>query len=359
MPNEGGYIYVLTNPSFPEYVKIGYADNVDERVAQLNRSECTPFAFRKYATLHVASRLADKHVHKLIDTFKPELHAKENVNGKLRVREFFAMSAAEAVGLLTMIGSIYGETPQAYASSKDEQKENKMASDTAIATERRSPFSFYKCGIKNGEKILFIGDPSIVCSVVGEREISYHGETTSLSALAKKLLKKNAVQGTLYFSYNGEVLSALRKRLEDEGVYGQNSEFAVPNGTAKEDVNNDEEDSLYFVMNKYDAKCRRTGNGYTLLKGSQIAPSIKNSYKGDGKKLREQYASIISPDFVTLEDIYFSSSSTAAKFVAGSSLNGKLYWRTKDGVLLKDILNSESERNERHFGVRSDSSPLI
>ena len=66
MPNEGGYIYVLTNPSFPEYVKIGYADNVDERIAQLNRSECTPFAFRKYATLHVASKLADKHRYPLL-----------------------------------------------------------------------------------------------------------------------------------------------------------------------------------------------------------------------------------------------------------------------------------------------------
>lgn len=47
MENQSGYIYILTNPSFPEYVKIGYADNVDERIAQLNRSECTPFAFRK------------------------------------------------------------------------------------------------------------------------------------------------------------------------------------------------------------------------------------------------------------------------------------------------------------------------
>lgn len=344
MANEGGYIYVLTNSSFPEYVKIGYADNVDERVAQLNRTECTPFAFRKYATLHVTSRLADKHVHKLIDTFKPELHAKENVNGKLRVREFFAMSADEALGLLTMIGSIYGETPQAYASSKDEQKENKMAADTAIATERRSPFSFYKCGIKDGEKILFIGDPSIECYVVGEREISYHGETTSLSALAKKLLKKsNTVQGTLYFSYDGEILSALRKRLEDEGVYGQDHGSAASKKTAQEDANKGEEDFLYFVMGKYDAKCRRTGNGYTLLKGSQIAPSLKDSCRKNGKTLREKYASIISPDLITLEDIYFSSSSTAAKFVAGSSLNGKLYWRTKDGVLLKDILDSNPE----------------
>lgn len=41
-----GVIYILTNPSFPEYVKIGYADDVKKRLQQLNRSECIPFAFR-------------------------------------------------------------------------------------------------------------------------------------------------------------------------------------------------------------------------------------------------------------------------------------------------------------------------
>lgn len=55
-----GYIYILTNPSFKDYVKIGYADNVEERVKQLNSSECTPFAFRIYATYEVNARLMDK-----------------------------------------------------------------------------------------------------------------------------------------------------------------------------------------------------------------------------------------------------------------------------------------------------------
>jgi len=27
-----GVIYILTNPSFPEYVKIGYADNLEKRM---------------------------------------------------------------------------------------------------------------------------------------------------------------------------------------------------------------------------------------------------------------------------------------------------------------------------------------
>lgn len=60
MENQSGYIYILTNQSFPEYVKIGYADNVDERIAQLNRSECTPFAFRKYAVCTLQAALPIK-----------------------------------------------------------------------------------------------------------------------------------------------------------------------------------------------------------------------------------------------------------------------------------------------------------
>ena len=33
-----GVIYILTNPSFKEYVKIGYADNVENRLRQLSKT---------------------------------------------------------------------------------------------------------------------------------------------------------------------------------------------------------------------------------------------------------------------------------------------------------------------------------
>ncbi len=332
MADNGGYIYVLTNPSFPEYVKIGYADNVDERVAQLNRTECTPFAFKKYAILHVTSRLADKNVHKLIDKFKPELRAKENVNGKMRIREFFAMSAKEAVEILDTIGSIYDETPIIFEQTIEEKKEEQIAEETAIASERKSPFSFYKCGIKNGEQIVYVHDTNIICTVANDREILFNGKKTSLSALAKKLLnRKCGVQGTLHFAYNGEVLSALRKRLEDEGKYNQEISNIEELSTTNDDI-------LYFVMDKYKATCQRQENGYLLLKGSQISRSFSNSCRNSLKKLREKYSSSISDDFILIDDILFNSSSTAAEFVAGTSKNGKLYWKDSNGTLLKDLL---------------------
>ena len=62
-----GVIYILTNPSFPEYVKIGYAAKLEERLRQLNRSEAIPYAFRAYATYEVESNLTDVVFHDLID----------------------------------------------------------------------------------------------------------------------------------------------------------------------------------------------------------------------------------------------------------------------------------------------------
>ena len=59
-----GVIYILTNPSFPDYIKIGYAKNLERRLQQLNRSETIPFAFRAYA-VYEADRPAES---------RPSLH---------------------------------------------------------------------------------------------------------------------------------------------------------------------------------------------------------------------------------------------------------------------------------------------
>lgn len=103
-----GVIYILTNPSFPQYVKIGYADNIYNRLDQLNRSECIPFAFRLYAYYEVSSRLTDIKLHNLIDSLKPGLRTIEDFHGKKRVREFYAMDAEYAYSILENIAEING-----------------------------------------------------------------------------------------------------------------------------------------------------------------------------------------------------------------------------------------------------------
>lgn len=108
MENKKGCIYILTNPSFPKFVKIGYADDVYQRLNQLNRSECVPYAFRLYAYYEVASRLTDMKLHAMIDKLNPNLRAIEDFNGKKRVREFYAMEAKEAYSILETIAELNG-----------------------------------------------------------------------------------------------------------------------------------------------------------------------------------------------------------------------------------------------------------
>ena len=48
MNNYAGVNYILTDSSFPEYVKIGYADDINKRLAQLNRSKKLVESIRKF-----------------------------------------------------------------------------------------------------------------------------------------------------------------------------------------------------------------------------------------------------------------------------------------------------------------------
>lgn len=126
-----GVIYILTNPSFPDYVKIGYADDVIERVNQLNRSECTPFAFRVYATYEVNERLSDLKIHNIIDKLNPNLRSIDNIEGKKRVREFYAMSPEDAYEIFEAIAEINGlkESLKLWKQTEKEQKEEETAEE--------------------------------------------------------------------------------------------------------------------------------------------------------------------------------------------------------------------------------------
>lgn len=105
-----GVIYILTNPAFAEYVMIGYAKNLKQRLQQLNRSEALPLAFRAYAIYEVDEELTDKELHKLIDILNPDIRSVEKFNGKMRVREFYIMSREQAYAILECIAKISGTT---------------------------------------------------------------------------------------------------------------------------------------------------------------------------------------------------------------------------------------------------------
>ena len=126
-----GVIYILTNPSFPDYVQIGYADNVEKRLVDLNRSECIPFAFRIYATYEVPKRLSDLSLHNLIDKLNPTLRAIDTFNGKPRKKEFYAMTKEDAYSLLEAIAEIHDRLDKLklFPASKEEQAAEEIAAE--------------------------------------------------------------------------------------------------------------------------------------------------------------------------------------------------------------------------------------
>ena len=209
-----GVIYILTNPSFPEYVKIGFATDLNERIRQLNSSAAVPYAFHEFASYDVSEKLTDCRLHALIDKLDPDLRSIERFDGKTRKREFYRMSAEDAYDLLECIATISGTTKRLHRVRPNEQRqaEEREAKDVRDSA-RRGPFKFSDCGIKPGAKVYFKKDKSKFAVVVDDRHVQYGDEVTSLSALAKEWLNiSTAIQGPRYFTYKDELLDDLRNR---------------------------------------------------------------------------------------------------------------------------------------------------
>ena len=95
-----GYIYIMTNPSFKDYVKIGFATDVEARRKQLSTT-ALPYEYEIYATYETYGNLEDKKLHKMIDNLNPDLRVTKS-------REFYVMSPDDAYELLEAIATISG-----------------------------------------------------------------------------------------------------------------------------------------------------------------------------------------------------------------------------------------------------------
>ena len=185
-----GYIYIMTNPALNGMVKIGYAADVELRRRQLSTT-ALPYEYEVYATYETSGRLEDKKLHKLIDNLNPDLRVTSN-------REFFVMTAEAAYELLETIAIISGTT--------DKLHKVRETSDP-IQKVRKPPINFARCGIPVGAELVYTEDPSVKVIVESERKVLYNNESTSLSAVAAMLKGVKAIQGPMYFTYNGKLLT--------------------------------------------------------------------------------------------------------------------------------------------------------
>ena len=112
---------------------------------------------------------------------------------------------------------------------------------------------------------------------------------------------------------------------------------------AEVDAVSDDEPMLYFNRANLQATGRRTSEGFVVFKGSTVVAALQKSCPENVVKLRERHKDKIDDNHILTEDLLFTSPSTAAAFVGGSSLSGNELWKTADGVSLKHLEKTEQQ----------------
>ncbi|MGB0895760.1 MAG: GIY-YIG nuclease family protein [Flavobacteriaceae bacterium] len=113
----------------------------------------------------------------------------------------------------------------------------------------------------------------------------------------------------------------------------------------RKDLTFEEEIKNTFYINAArgsDAKGQMTNEGFVVLKDSEIATSITNSFPKNWTNIRQSLIDdgIIVPidnKLIFKKDYLFSSPSAAAAIVMGRSANGLTEWKLNDGRILKAV----------------------
>lgn len=78
---------------------------------------------------------------------------------------------------------------------------------------------------------------------------------------------------------------------------------------------------------------------FVVLKGSIVSESIAGGSFRSAKSIAKMREGAVENNKL-IKDVEFRSASTAANFITGRSTNGLLAWKDKDGMKLKDLLDS-------------------
>ena len=198
------YVYVLTNPAFPDFVKIGKTNrDIIKRVKELNRQTGVPSPFEVHCCYEFPkgrSAIVEKGIHKGLDNCR-----------EISKKEFFKINPDDADALLKS----YSDGKRMSLKDKDtiSTKEEQTSLDRQRA--KRERFTFSMLGIGVGEIITLDKDPNKTAKVVGDREVEYNGEKSALSPLTAKLIRKTACRGSDHWSYQDENLTNRRLRMEE------------------------------------------------------------------------------------------------------------------------------------------------
>ena len=198
-------VYILTNESMPDTIKVGITENLDRRVRELDNTS-TPLPFECYYAVEVENASAiEKKIHEGLD----DKRIRQN-------REFFNATPEQAKAILE-IAEVMGGKNVTPKEDIVETPQDKQALDSA--RKKRKRFNFSMVNILPGTLLEFVKDNSITCEVVDENKVKFRDKVTSLSDAADSILKEmgydwEGVQGPLWWSYKGKSLRDLRYETE-------------------------------------------------------------------------------------------------------------------------------------------------
>lgn len=105
-----------------------------------------------------------------------------------------------------------------------------------------------------------------------------------------------------------------------------------------------DDELLYIALDSVNATGKVTAEGFVIFAGATINEKMSESLnRGMQEQRQKLFKSSKVNDLVTTEDILFSSSSAAAKFILGYSVSGPRIWKTKDGKMLKEIEDNQTK----------------
>jgi len=200
-------VYILTNEAMPGYIKIGRTEtSVEQRMRELDKTS-TPLPFQCYFAARVSDHMK---LEKTLHTAFGDHRVRSN-------REFFKLDPYRAKVVIELL-AIEDVTP------RDDIFEDLESADAVErATRLSGRFDFHENGIAADSVLQFVSDLSITCTVKDRHNVIFNNEVMSPSKAAqqaKVLLggKSHAMQGPIYWLYNGETIASIRdQRLEEQG----------------------------------------------------------------------------------------------------------------------------------------------
>ena len=206
-------VYVLTNPAFEDYVKVGRTTNLEQRLRSLDNTS-VPLPFRCVYAVEVDDEAqVERLVHQVFADHRTRT-----------TREFFEIDPQRVIAALKLTRG-RDVTPKGDIAEDDEGVK-------ALEKATRKPRKVYKfsdAGLKFGDIIKYANNAEITAQIVSEKKVLFEGEETSLSKSALTLLQRDGytwqtVNGWQYWMFEEETISERLERILEEAAETETSD---------------------------------------------------------------------------------------------------------------------------------------